>query len=113
MRTHSYSCPECEETFKTKGMQRRHLKDKHNKTKEDQTNDATNDCQRENTQHGPEWLDCENCDFRGRSKLQIEKYMKVRHGEIPVCHFWRRGYCKNGEKFCKFSHPPPTPVCRN
>ena len=68
----------------------------------------------EEPRNGPERLDCEMCDFRGRSRLQIEKHMKVRHsGENPICQFWRNGFCKNSEAFCGFSHPNLIPVCQN
>ena len=105
MEIHRHNCDYCQASFNTKGMCRRHLKEMHNICSDKQPRAS-------DTDNGPEKFTCEKCDFQGKSKLQMEKHMKVRHGFRAVCHFWRKGFCKNGNE-CPFSHPHQPPVCVN
>ena len=113
---HRFGCEKCIETFMTKGLLNRHIKDKHipnepvrpNETESPQDEQTSED----RFQREPEPFRCEKCDFKGKSKLQMEKHWKVAHGFKAVCLFWRNGDCYKGSE-CPYSHPVSAPICRD
>ena len=107
MNQHAYECSQCDKTFKTKGMERRHWKDVHDGRLG--TNKPTKNI-------GPvKKLHCELCDFKGYSDVQMRKHSTVRHTVPTLCYFWANGSCRKGD-LCNFSHssqhPPTPPPCR-
>ena len=125
-----FKCSKCDETFKTRGLQKRHLKEVHRSENEQEPQNKTED--------QPELFRCNNCDFRCKSwiqmekpikvthevqpqkpfkqnlcdfkakyKLQMEKHGTVRHCEEPqgkICYFCQQGFCRKADG-CNFSHP--------
>ena len=60
----------------------------------------------------PEPYKCDLCDFKGKSKIQMEKHFNVRHKKAVECYFWRKGQCNKGPK-CLYSHQTKEKVCHN
>ena len=55
----------------------KHMKVRHETKEQPRTNSVPNK---------PGKLNCEQCDFKGKSKLQMEKHLKVRHGFRAYSH---------------------------
>ena len=69
MTSHSYGCPQCNETFETKNIQEKHINEAHRLSNEE-----------EGQAEAESGSECSMCDFKATSKLQMEKHRKVRHG---------------------------------
>ena len=138
---HAQKCSQCEETFKTKGLLKRHIKVVHGHKNDEEpacTDVPTvsikcdkcdfqgkskyqmekhmkvrheDNQERTHISNKSGSLECTFCDFRGKSRSQMEKHQLVRHMEKPECHFWRRGLCRQGSQ-CNFAHTALPPVCR-
>ena len=100
------SCDSCNSMFKTVGLLRRHMKNEHNINMEaSQPNPETKE----------QSIKCDECDFVGKTDIQIRKHKEVRHKTEDlrhkkfmktVCTFWLSGGCTRGE-FCYYAHPDP------
>ena len=129
---HWFKCTKCDEALKTKGLQKRHLREAHGQMYDQQCDIQCDLCDfkgksklqmekhekvRHEEQQQKEYItnkvgfECTKCDFRGKSKKQMEKHIAVRHIERPECHFWRKGFCKMDQQ-CNFAHSEYPPVCR-
>ena len=65
---------------------------------DDQTETETAKQTKPKSPYKNECLTCRRCNFKGKSKLQMEKHMKVAHEDRPVCQFWLRGCCSYGNQ---------------
>jgi hypothetical protein len=78
MKTHYHICPWCEETFKTKGLQKRHLKETHD---EDEEIEVINYDQTQN--QGKEFVyACNKCEKSFKTKDIERKHWKDVHQDV-------------------------------
>lgn len=71
---------------------------------------------------------CESCDFACKTKMELNLHLVAMHGVLEdykhaetvtprnqenrkiyaICRFWLRGFCRNTDQNCRFSHINPS-----
>ena len=104
----NYKCQQCDDTFTTMGLLKRHCKVEHIQ--------HSNAPQFESQQAKSQIFKCEKCSFQSESNTTLIQHVQVKHVQTehvkrqskPPCRFWLNGYCKFPEEMCRFSHREPS-----